>query len=168
MKLHGLLLLFCMLLATEADSATVQLDGLNAVGIQGVNVVGTLYDVTFEFDSFNDLNAPGTFPFLGNSTVGVQARNAINTALTASGATSVGPSGMTNYYVPYSHDLSTAQNLIGTFVAGSWAGITGGSVMTLDRSYATFSPTVIPVPAAIWLFGSALGVVGLLRRKISA
>jgi hypothetical protein len=33
------------------------------------------------------------------------------------------------------------------------------------ETYATFSPSVIPVPAAVWLFGSALGLLGWLRRK---
>ena len=28
--------------------------------------------------------------------------------------------------------------------------------------------TVIPVPAAVWLFGSSLGIIGLLRRRASA
>jgi len=33
----------------------------------------------------------------------------------------------------------------------------------------TFStPAVIPIPAAAWLFGSALGLVGLMRRKVAA
>ena len=27
--------------------------------------------------------------------------------------------------------------------------------------------TVVPVPAAVWLFGSALGVVGLIRRRLA-
>jgi hypothetical protein len=27
--------------------------------------------------------------------------------------------------------------------------------------------SVIPLPAAVWLFGSALGVMGVMRRKIS-
>jgi hypothetical protein len=30
------------------------------------------------------------------------------------------------------------------------------------------SASVVPVPAAVWLFGSALGVMGVMRRKISS
>jgi hypothetical protein len=35
-----------------------------------------------------------------------------------------------------------------------------------NASYLTFS--AVPVPAAVWLFGSALGVMGWMRRKISS
>lgn len=26
---------------------------------------------------------------------------------------------------------------------------------------------VVPVPAAVWLFGAALGLIGLVRRKVA-
>jgi hypothetical protein len=29
----------------------------------------------------------------------------------------------------------------------------------------TFNVAVVPVPAAVWLFGSALGLMGLARRR---
>ncbi len=29
-------------------------------------------------------------------------------------------------------------------------------------------PAVVPVPAAVWLFGSALGLMGVMRRKVSS
>ena len=33
---------------------------------------------------------------------------------------------------------------------------------------AAINVSVVPLPAAVWLFGSALGVVGVMRRKIAA
>ena len=34
------------------------------------------------------------------------------------------------------------------------------------NTYATFAPSAIPVPAAVWLFGSGLlGLIGVARRK---
>lgn len=36
-----------------------------------------------------------------------------------------------------------------------------------NQTYMTFQST-IPVPAAVWLFGSALGVMGVMRRKIAS
>ena len=31
-----------------------------------------------------------------------------------------------------------------------------------------FSSSVVPIPAAVWLFGSALGLMGVVRRKLAA
>ncbi len=39
----------------------------------------------------------------------------------------------------------------------------GGTVL-IDN----VSLTVVPVPAAVWLFGSALGLIGFLRRRAAA
>jgi hypothetical protein len=43
----------------------------------------------------------------------------------------------------------------------------GAAVLQFDQNftYAKFTPAVIPVPAAAWLFGSALGMLGWHRRR---
>ena len=38
--------------------------------------------------------------------------------------------------------------------------ISGDAVLFDDLSY-----SVVPIPAAVWLFGSSLGLLGWLRRK---
>lgn len=42
--------------------------------------------------------------------------------------------------------------------------LTGNSATGMSGLY-TFNVTLIPIPAAVWLFGSALGVLGWMRRK---
>jgi len=52
----------------------------------------------------------------------------------------------------------------------SFTAFTGNIIgETLNNSlmYATLNSTPIPVPAAVWLFGSALGLLGWARRRAS-
>lgn len=53
----------------------------------------------------------------------------------------------------------------GTFVKWDGTKLTCG---TLSAGALTVSGTVVPVPAAVWLFGSALGLMGIARRKLAA
>ncbi len=54
----------------------------------------------------------------------------------------------------------------GTFYATPFSGTTFGSTVSGTRGSALVRVTVVPVPAAIWLFGTALiGLVGYGKRK---
>ena len=65
-------------------------------------------------------------------------------------------------------DMSTGFGAIGfTAPLGAgdyvfWFQETGGAPTTYDLDFQT---SVIPIPAAVWLFGSALGLLGWLRRR---
>jgi hypothetical protein len=48
-------------------------------------------------------------------------------------------------------------------ITGDFAGPGGGAPRFDDASF-----SVVPVPAAVWLFGSALGLLGIARRKAIA
>jgi len=50
----------------------------------------------------------------------------------------------------------------GTFVLSNFTDITANGA-----NYMTFQ-YVVPVPAAVWLFGSALGLLGWIRRRVAA
>jgi hypothetical protein len=62
---------------------------------------------------------------------------------------------------------------------GRLYGANGNGAFTIDTTsgamtYLTSTNTVslttspVPIPSAVWLFGSALGLVGVMRRKISS
>ncbi len=45
--------------------------------------------------------------------------------------------------------------------------LTAGDSASFTSNFVVL-PAVVPVPAAVWLFGSALGLMGVMRRKISS
>ncbi len=65
----------------------------------------------------------------------------------------------------FSSDWSfqTSENILGT----SWAGWNGQSFTSFDYSVTTIGVTnPVPVPAAVWLFGSGLlGLLGVVRKR---
>jgi hypothetical protein len=92
----------------------------------------------------------------------------INAGTTASlfapraGIASQDPAGVGGIaYAAATFDASTG--LLQIFRDGRRADATGGTDV-LNR----FTLQVVPVPAAAWLFGSALGLLGVARRKLAA
>jgi hypothetical protein len=81
----------------------------------------------------------------------------------ANGLTLVGSLSFTGAAVGTSL-LTMADN---EYPAGSWYD-TSGNLISMDYSGESVSVSAVPVPAAVWLFGSGLlGLVGLSRRKIA-
>lgn len=158
-------------IAPAAWGATVQLDGTTATDIFGLDVNGTIYDVSFEVDSFNNLNVDNNFPFLGDVNAAGDAVDAIVAELNSAGALFAGESASLddiNFYVPYGLVSGNSQNAWGKWEVNQgsmWVnlGPIQWNANTSNLVYATFS--VVPVPGAVWLFGSALGLLGWLRRK---
>lgn len=55
----------------------------------------------------------------------------------------------------------------GAFIKWDGSKISCGTLSTADLVITGTAP-VVPVPAAVWLFGSALGLLGVARRKMAA
>lgn len=165
-----------LLAGVSAQAFTVDLDGTNATGVRDLDIGGTAYDVVFDFASAD--TAPvacgAAMPcdvFFGDQTAAVDAVAAINHALNNAisvnvPAQSVGSSVSTVYYVPYAASAQDVEVRQGDGTVGEWGQI--GSSLDADTDiieYARFSPAVIPIPPAAWLFGSALGILGWVRRQ---
>jgi hypothetical protein len=164
--------------------------------LSGVNVDGTLYDVTFHtdpFDSFNALwdgNDDGLFgvdgslfdtapTFWGNQIGAMAAVTAVMSALgTEDTLSSRFP--WDAFQVPYQYHNPPTHDRVLVWIDSYNDPLVdeGSQSLARDNSpvephvkagappYATFTPTAVPVPAAVWLFGSALiGLVGVSKRK---
>jgi hypothetical protein len=149
-----------------------------ASGIINLDIGGTLYDVTWP-GPIEAVNVYGELPGVFAFTTFESAQTAVNAIAidlnAAGGIHSVGAfSGVANQFFNLVFATQGSGLTSVGFLARSFA---AGDVWTLDgeqdqafyladsRVYASIVPAVIPVPAAVWLFGSALGLLGWMRRK---
>ena len=176
----GALAIGLLLGASAAQAATVQIDGTgtNATGILNLDVGGTLYNVEFLFISSNTLyGSPPIFDFPSLATA-ASARDAVVDVLNAASTVeTVGRDGGVNFdFFGIGFDVASVEPItlfsrgVVLPLSGNW-GIPDPGIGGVDSStpamYASF--TVVPVPAAVWLFGSGLlGLVAIARRKKTA
>jgi len=175
-QLWTLFVMTMTLVLSSAHAATVQLSGSVATGITGLDVGGTTYDVGFigththtEWASMLDVTS-------------LSAANdvilAIATAFDNAGVTSIRyetlSGGTFDYAVGTLYYGTTGTQLIGVSITptGSWSNFVGASNAPLNNSYpfaVDLTVSSVPVPAAVWLFGSGmLGLIGVARRKKAA
>ncbi|MGI9292496.1 MAG: VPLPA-CTERM sorting domain-containing protein [Pseudomonadales bacterium] len=181
-----------MVLGTQVHAATLDVVGGSLIGASDVNVNGTLYNVTFVDGSCNSLftgcDTPG-IDFAFQTLADAQAAAAallsqvfiddtagsgfdfdVNPNLT-NGCTS---SSTCTAFIPFAVDggnanLAESNNRdveLGDGVSSQLISRTynsGTDVFNEGRTYANFSP--VPLPAAVWLFGSALGLLGWMKRR---
>ncbi len=179
----GVVAMSLLLGANVASAATVDFGSLvegKAIGITELDIGGTLYDVLFD-ESATALSVygafPGTFPFTPNEAF--VAAEAVVAALNTAEALLVGedtseddPLLNSKFNIGYDSDDTLIQLVLvweGNFNGADWTvpRTDNESWATEVRTYATFTPAaVVPVPAAVWLFGSGLlGLIGIARRK---
>jgi len=183
-KSHLLGALYAFALVILANTAQAAL----VTQLSGLDIGGTLYDVTFHtgsgetFNALWDADGNGVFDgaaptFWGNQAGAQAAAAAIMAALGTTDTTVGGFPGSDSFYVPYGTvgpPLSSFPDSINVYTdtitnAGSDSLVTLPTSDNYDPTqfypYATFA-VVVPVPAALWLFGSGLlGLIVVARRK---
>jgi hypothetical protein len=170
-------MLAALFLASGAQGATVQLVACFvptescATGITGLDVDGSLYDVSFVFDTFTTLNTAGNFPFLGDQTAAELAAGAIAIELNAASAARVivGPLGPEYFvtFIPYSSSF-LATRAVNQGVDWFSVSPTGTNSATTSYSFSIFTSTgnaTVPIPATSWLLGSGLAIMGWIKRR---
>jgi hypothetical protein len=107
--------------------------------------------------------------FFGDPSAAQAAVTAIAAALNPSVAITVGSApGKIDYFVPYATGGGNVDAAQGTFVADTTWFLSTDASLDADTDiieYARFA--VVPIPPAAWLFGSALAILGWIRRRTS-
>lgn len=120
--------------------------------------IATLVAGTGGVAAYNDLGSGGSF---GSAVItAADAGTFVNISLNALGIAYV--NAMLGGQIAFGGAVTTLSGDFNQIVLGG-AGITQGNVM----SHTQLILTTIPLPGAVWLLGGALGVLGLVRRRVS-
>ena len=173
--LAGLISTACLLLTTAAIAATVRTNDLgDVIAVDNLDVGGTLYNVTFNRDtSLGNYGDPPVFTFNGETAV-LEAVDALNGALNGEDPIPVWVAETENdrasrvFRVGFGLD---SEDGFVRFASVDSVGMTGWDFSRFNDVGDDDAPLfwgnfqVVPVPAALWLFGSALGLLGWIRRR---
>lgn len=180
--LLGLILVFCANVA-NVFAANVQYSGLDVVGVSGLIIDGQSYTATFFDGSYNNFLAAYPEPANDISYTDEFAEAATNAlyefAILEDGFAGINGdniSGCTSASCFLSTTVTQDPLLAWTFeFQGSNPAFLSPIYLNFHQDYVTnytnttnilwTATTVVPVPAAVWLFGSAFGMIGWVRRR---
>jgi hypothetical protein len=130
--------------------------------IQGLDIGGVLYNVDFNTSTYDTFGGDDTY--WTSQAEAQTASDSINTLLNAEGVTGTVLSTATGAIYEVNYGGATGNGIVTSKgAAADWGDSQFPTNGFHDKSTA-FS--VVPVPAAVWLFGSALAGLGWMRRKV--
>jgi hypothetical protein len=157
----GVILLFVV---GSANAATIVYapDG-DVTGIGGLDIGGTLYNVDFEAEQSAFSTFGGEVDFWQFESEALNASSEINDLLNAANAISVNNENQIRYQVNHGGEFSprAVASVNASIDPPNWL-VSGSGVKDLSLTTAW---SVVPLPAAVWLFGSALAGLGWFRRR---
>jgi hypothetical protein len=126
------------------------------------DTAGNDYDLDYSqglvLGNVQDWSSPRDFALTGGS---ITCLNKVG-ASCGTGATWQ-TSGLDQFYLSLVADQSAGFAIYDASLSLGWKSDTGGTGYGLQAALA-----VVPVPAAVWLFGSAVGLLGFARRRLGA
>ena len=151
-------------------------DSTRAVGISNLIVQGTAYDVIFEHATGpHNAAAPGDI-FIDEESA-TAAVTAITAALNSVGSVlTIGATNDNAFLVPWEFDTSGCGSqgdsgtcaIEGRYFVNLWTDFfreLDSTNSNVPVEFARFTTAVVPVPAAAWLFASALGILVWIRKR---
>jgi hypothetical protein len=179
----GIAVVSALVFSAPAHSAAVALASCSefpgitscATGVTGLVIGSKTYDVTFRLTTLSTAypDAPDGFPFpptpSGNYLAAIDAGRLLSqTIFNAGGGGICDSTDATN--CGNSAEMPYAGNYFVTDTVRvlPWTGgeINLGAVGTADSNmWVLFTPVVVPLPAAAWLFAGGLGLLGMVTRR---
>jgi hypothetical protein len=151
-------------------------DDTHATGIRNLDIQGTAYDVIFSH-STGPHNEPQSGDIFIDEAAATAAALAINAALNSvSAIQAVGTSEDRRFLVPWEFNTNGCGSqgdpgtctVEGRKFGQSWTDFfheLDSTSSNVPVEFARFSAAVVPIPAAAWLFGSALGLLAWIRKR---
>lgn len=146
------------------DSIGTDSNGNAAIGFYGFS--GAPYGFSAQIDNFGTLSSLTSLVQVGDNGIILSNNDTVQLA---------GNSGVYQVRIDWTGPMATfaGDGLQSTAVLATMNPLfvirnTSTATYEVIASLSSLSYSVVPVPAAAWLFGSALGVMGWMRRKIAS